>query len=88
MFDVDLTKYKNIFGEPGKGAHKYRVFNVAIVDVIATILLIYFIFAILQLFSIRVNFWWLLVFAFILGVIAHRAFGVRTTVDKTLFPNA
>lgn len=87
MFDVDLTKYKNIFGEPSKGAHRYRVFNVAIVDVIATILLVYFIFAILQLFRIHVNFWILLFFVFILGVAAHRIFGVRTTVDKTLFHN-
>jgi len=88
MFDTNLTKYKNMFGEPGKGAHSYKIFNIAIVDVFATILLVYFIFSILQLFNIHVNFWWLLSFMFILGIVAHRAFGVRTTVDKTLFPNA
>jgi hypothetical protein len=88
MFDIDLTKYKNIFGEPGKGAHRYRLFNVAIVDVIATILLVYFIFSILRWFNIDVNFWLLLFLVFIVGVIVHRAFGVRTTVDKTLFPNS
>ena len=88
MFDVDLTKYKNIFGEPGKGAHRYRLFNVAIVDVIATIVLVYFIFSILRWFNIHVNFWLLLFLVFIVGVIVHRAFGVRTTVDKTLFPNS
>jgi hypothetical protein len=88
MFDTNLTKYKNMFGEPGKGSHRHRVFNIAIVDVFATILLVYFIFSILQLFNIHVNFWWLLCFMFILGIVAHRIFGVRTTVDKTLFPNA
>ena len=88
MFDINLTKYKNIFGEPGKGAHRYRIFNIAIVDVFATILLVYFIFAILQWFNIYVNFWILLSSVFILGIVAHRAFGVRTTIDKTLFPNA
>ena len=88
MFDINLTKYKNIFGEPGKGAHRYRLFNVAIVDVIATIVLVYFIFSILRWFNIHVNFWILLCLVFILGVVLHRAFGVRTTVDKTLFPNA
>lgn len=88
MFYVDLTKYKNLFGEPGKGTHQYRLFNVSIVDVIVTVLLVYFVFAILQLFNIRVNFWLLLFLVFVLGVVVHRAFGVRTTVDKTLFPNA
>ena len=88
MFDINLTKYKNIFGEPGKGAHRYRLFNVAIVDVIATIVLVYFIFSILRWFNIHVNFWLLLSLVFVLGVVLHRAFGVRTTVDKTLFPNA
>jgi hypothetical protein len=88
MFDMNLTKYKNIFGEPGKGAHRHRVFNIAIVDVFATILLVYFIFSILQSFHIHVNFWLLLSSVFILGIVTHRAFGVRTTIDKTLFPNA
>jgi hypothetical protein len=83
MFDIDLTKYKNIFGEPGKGAHRYRLFNVAIVDVIAMILLVYFIFAILRWFNIHVSFWLLLFLVFILGIVLHRAFGVRTTVENT-----
>lgn len=33
-------KYKNLFGEPGKGIHSYRVFGFAAVDVGLTILLI------------------------------------------------
>jgi hypothetical protein len=27
-----FCKYKNIFGEEGKGVHSYRIFNIAIVD--------------------------------------------------------
>ena len=38
-----LCDYKNILGEPGKGVHKYRIFNIAIVDVILTIIFAYFI---------------------------------------------
>ena len=34
-----LCKYKNIFGEENKGIHSYRIFNVAVVDEIATIIL-------------------------------------------------
>jgi len=32
-------------------------------------------------------FWKSLVVLFIIGIISHRAFCVRTTVDKFLFPN-
>ena len=31
---MNLCKYKNILGELGKGVHSFRVFGVAIVDVI------------------------------------------------------
>jgi hypothetical protein len=33
------------------------------------------------------SFWKSLVACFLIGVISHRAFCVRTTVDKILFPN-
>ena len=40
---MDLSKYKNALGEPKKGIHSYRFMGVAIVDVLMTILLAYFI---------------------------------------------
>lgn len=80
---VNLCKYKNMFGEPDTGAHSYRFFNIAVVDVSLTILAAYF-FSWMTKFS----FFYSLIFFFILGIIAHRAFCVRTTVDKFLFPNA
>jgi hypothetical protein len=80
---VDLCKYKNMFGEPGTGAHSYRFFNIAIVDVVLTLLAAYF-------FSwlTKISFFYSIIIFFILGIIAHRAFCVRTTVDKLVFPNA
>jgi hypothetical protein len=36
---VNLCQFKNIFGEPGKGAHSIRVLDFAIVDIIGTILM-------------------------------------------------
>lgn len=77
----NLCKYKNIFGEPGKGVHSYRIFNIAIVDVLATLVVAYFIsiyFKISYLFACLIM--------FSLGIIAHRAFCVKTTVDQALFP--
>ena len=35
---MSLCKYKNYFGEPGKGVHSYRIFNIAIVDVVMTLI--------------------------------------------------
>jgi hypothetical protein len=83
MQENPLCKYKNMFGEVGKGIHSYRIFNLAIADVIQTILLGIFI-SWLTKYSI----YYTIPGAFILGIIAHRAFCVRTTVDKFLFPNA
>ena len=76
-----LCQYKNIFGEVGKGVHSYRIFNIAIVDVMLTILLAF----IIYLFIPKYNFFIILILLFILGIILHRIFCVRTTIDKLLF---
>ena len=76
----DLCKYRNVFGEPGKGAHKYRLMNIAIIDVAFTIIVAY----IFSWFT-SWNFWITLLAAFILGIFFHRLFCVRTTIDKLLF---
>ena len=34
---MSLCEYKDFFGESGKGVHSYRIFNIAIVDVIMTL---------------------------------------------------
>ena len=78
---MDLCKYKNALGEPGKGIHSYRLFGVAIADVIMTI-----IGAWLISYFFKLSFLKTLIILFILGVILHRLFCVRTTLDKFLFP--
>jgi len=80
---VDLCKYKNALGEPGKGVHSYRLFGVAIADVIMTLVGA----AIISYFS-GYSFFYVAIILFILGIVLHRLFCVRTTVDKVLFPNA
>ena len=76
---MSLCKYKNIFGEPNKGVHKYRLFNLAIVDVVFTILGAWLI-----SYFFHTNFVFTLVGLFLLGIIMHRIFCVRTTIDKLL----
>lgn len=79
---MNLCKYKNLFGLPNKGIHSYKVFNISIMDVIMTI-----IGAIILSYIFNVPFIYTVIFLFICGIIAHRLFCVRTTVDKWLFSN-
>jgi len=76
-----LCQYKDSLGKPNQGIHQYRLFGVAIVDVIMTIVGA----GIISYFA-KYNFWMILVILFLLGIILHRIFCVRTTVDKLLFP--
>ena len=70
---MNLCRYKDILGVPGEGVHSLRVFGLAIVDVLATIAVAY---------VMKIPVW----LAFFLGIILHRMFCVRTTIDKLLFP--
>jgi hypothetical protein len=79
---MDLCKYKNIFGKPNTGAHSYRFMNIAIVDVISTILLAFII-----SYYTKYSFLYVSIILFILGIFLHRLFCVRTTIDKLLFQN-
>ena len=74
--------YKNILGKLGEGVHSYRFANLAIVDVIMTIIAAFIISAVFA-----ISFWKVLAVSFLLGIVLHRFFCVRTTVDKLLFPN-
>jgi len=84
-----MCKYKNIFGEINTGVHSIRVFNIAIFDVLSTILVgvllhQYIIVEWLKMSS-SIKLWMVLVVLFALGILLHRLFCVRTTVDKLLF---
>ena len=76
-----LCKYKDIFGKVGKGIHAYRICNIAIVDVLFTILGAYLI----HLVFLKYSFTCILISLFVTGIILHRIFCVRTTIDKILF---
>ena len=75
-----LCKYKSVFGDPGKDVHSYRIFNIAIVDVLFTV-----IFAWLISLVFNTSFVYTLIILFLLGIIMHRLFCVRTTIDKLIF---
>jgi len=77
-----LCKYKHALGIPGKGLHSYRLCNLAIVDIILTFLGA----RIIQIMIFpEYNYYLVLVALFFIGIIMHRIFCVRTTIDKLLF---
>ena len=81
----NLCKYKSLFGEPGIGIHKYRIFDIAVIDVVVVMICAWIIYQGLQFQGISVSYWMTLAILFIVGIIAHRFFCVRTSIDKLLF---
>jgi len=80
---TSFCPFKNlseIFGRPNEGVHSYRFFNLAIVDIIGTIIIAYIIALIFNW-----NPWITIIIAFILGIILHRLFCVNTTINKLIF---
>ena len=74
-------KYKDFFGEVNTGIHSYRVFNIAIMDVIFTFLAAF----IISLVIPKYNYFIILFFLFLSCIILHHMFCVKTTIDKLLF---
>lgn len=75
-----LCKYKDALGQPNTGLHSIRFMGVAIFDVV---------FVLVCAILIAQSFHWpyipTIIGVYILGVIVHRLFCVRTAVDKLLF---
>ena len=78
---MTVCPYKNLFGAPGTGAHSVRIFNIAIVDVLLTVLVAW-----ILSYVLNVRVLYTLPVLFLLGIVLHRWFCVRTTVDTILFP--
>jgi len=72
---MSLCKYKTILGEPGIGIHSYRIFDIAVIDLLFTIIVARYI-------SDKVSNFILL---FISGIFLHRIFCVNTTINKYIF---
>jgi len=78
-----LCQYKNLLGKVGEGVHSYRIANLAVVDILLTILLAFLIYLMFPMYG----FGYILLAVFLLGIILHRIFCVKTTIDKWIFGN-
>ena len=75
-----LCKYMDSLGKPNEGIHSRRFVGVAIMDVIMTLIVAW----IVAYFTNKSFFIVSIVF-FLMGIVLHRVFCVKTTVDKLLF---
>ncbi len=75
-----MNKFADIFGLPNTGVHKYRLFGIAIVDLIFTIL-----FAIILYYVFKINIIVSILILLLLGIILHRIFRVNTAANLYIF---
>ncbi len=67
---------------PGRGIHAYRFAGLAIVDVVMTVVA-----GVCLHWAVpSVSWMWWTAGLFAAGIVAHRYYNIRTTVDKWLFP--
>jgi len=76
---MNICKYSTSLGIPDVGVHTHY-FGVAVFDIVGTIVI-----GIILALLFKWNIIFTITILFILGIIAHRLFCVRTTVDKILF---
>jgi len=85
-----LCKYKDAFGKPGEGVHQYRIGKgiigqngLGLIDILVTMIP-----AFIGWYFFKFPLFISLAILFLLGIIVHRMFCVRTAMDVLLFPNA
>jgi hypothetical protein len=77
---MNLCKYKNLFGIPKQGIHSWRIFDMAMADILQTL-----VGAALISYVFKLPLFYCVVGLFLLGIILHRLFCVKTTVDRWIF---
>jgi len=74
-----LCRYKDFFGAPGTGSHKYRIFGFAALDLAMTV-----VFALFVSWLFGANFIATLTITMIGGIAIHKLFCVETALNKRL----
>lgn len=82
LFNIFKIKLNKIFGEEKKGIHSYRICDIAYLDILVTMVAALFI---QKAFYNETEYYKILLFLFILGIILHRIFDVKTTIDRLIF---
>jgi hypothetical protein len=72
-----LCKYRHVFGVEGEGFHSVRLFDIAVLDVIGSIIIAMIISSVMKWSLI-----YSIIFIFLLSILLHIIFCVNTTVVK------
>ncbi len=75
--ELGLCEYKNLFGKPREGLHAYRLFDVAIVDVLATL----FLSVLLSRYVVNYSWYTVFIFLVLISIPIHRLFCVKTVLS-------
>ena len=81
-FNTVKLKLNIFFGKEKEGIHSYRIYDIAYLDIIITLITALFI---QKAFCPKTEYYIVLLFLFILGIIIHRIFDVKTTIDRLIF---
>jgi hypothetical protein len=79
-----LCKYRLIFGKEGEGVHSFRIFDIAVFDVLLTFVGGAILAYTTGKFTIS-SFFISTLFLFVIGIILHRLFCVNTSINKVIF---
>lgn len=78
---IMFCQYKDIFGKVNEGVHSIRIINIAIVDVILTLVLAY----IIQMKLPQYKLYNIFIILIILSIFIHKLFCVKTTLTNLVF---
>jgi hypothetical protein len=77
---IKFCQYKELFGKPYTGIHSYRIFDIAYLDILVTIIT-----GLIISYFTNINVYVVLILFFLFGIFVHRLFCVRTKIDRLLF---
>jgi hypothetical protein len=80
IMGLGLCKYKDVFGAAEEGVHAVRLFGMAAIDLVLTVLLGMYI-----AWHFHINFVYVMLALFCVAILAHRLFCVNTAINKLLF---
>jgi hypothetical protein len=75
IYEIDLSKYKDIFGKPNRGFRKKRLFGMSLIDIITTLVFALFISTVLEYKYIHT-----FVICILSSIVIHKLFNVNTAL--------
>lgn len=75
-----FCEYRHIFGKENTGLHSVRIFNLAVFDILMTLVI-----GVLISYYYSLNLYIVWFSLFLLGIFFHRLFCVNTTINVSIF---